>query len=85
MKTPNGTTNNVHPLHGATPTANQNLPGHIPARDLFTLHDERAVANDRIGYRLHYPVPRSDLEPPYQAFDSTVRGFLQAIDPDPMV
>jgi hypothetical protein len=43
-----------------------------------------AHAADRISARLFHPLPLSDLQPPDQAYDSTMRGFLQPIAADPM-
>ena len=84
MKTANGgPNNNVHPLVGTTLTANENIRGGIPARDISSAMAEVVCASERFGFRLHYPLPRSDLLPPYQSFDSTTRGYLQAIAGDP--
>jgi len=63
MKTANGngTNNNVRPLHGSTPVANENVPGGIPARDITSALADRVFAGERISHRLFHPLPLSGL------------------------
>jgi hypothetical protein len=81
----NGSNNNADRVRRLFPeTANENQRGHIPARDIAATLADHIHASERFGYRLHHPLPYSDLQPPYQATDSTMRGYLQAIAADPM-
>jgi hypothetical protein len=76
----NTNTDRVRPLF--RPSANENIRGNIPARDIAAAMAEGVYTNERFGFRLHYPLPRSGLAPPNQAVDSSMRGFLQAVEPD---
>jgi hypothetical protein len=86
MKTPsngNGTDANTDRVRRLVPeTANENQRGVTVLGDISSAMADRVVSADRISARLRYPQPLAALDPPLQAFDSTTRGFLQAIEPD---
>jgi hypothetical protein len=87
MKTPNGNgtddnADRVSPLFPAV--ANENLRGVTVLGDIAGTLADRIVLAERISARLFHPLPLSDLGPPDQAYDSTTRGYLQAIAADPM-
>jgi hypothetical protein len=93
MKTP-GSTNNVRQLFPES--ANENARGVLRASLGETAHAaERATATaTRVLPVAVMPLvtmapaavmPTTAMAPPYQAVDSTMRGYLQALDPDPML
>jgi hypothetical protein len=86
MKTANGngTNNNADRIHRIVPeTANENARGVSVLRDIAATLADHIFAGERISSRVRYPQPLAALAPPDQAYDSTTRGFLQAIAADP--
>jgi hypothetical protein len=79
---PDDNADRVSPLFPET--ANENARGVTVLRDIASAMADRVVSADRISARLRYPQPLAALDPPYQATDSTMRGYLQAIAADPM-
>jgi hypothetical protein len=81
--TSNGNGNGDNAVRRLFPeTANENLRGFV--RHITSAMADRAHAAEHISFRVRNPMPLGDLLPPYQSFDSTARGFLQAIAADPM-
>jgi hypothetical protein len=72
VKSPSNASNNVHRLFPQV--ANENA--RFSERALAVSLAEGAHAGDR---------PALVLPPPYQATDSTMRGYLQALGPDPLL